>query len=428
MTAALHEIAPEEIMAHHDGELPADRAQQVSSHLEACAECRELGRSLSGTSQSLAAWNVNSAAEFLHPNYRPLLLLDRANLNRSASFWQLLRTRRTALTLGTVVSLVLLALLGISAGNYPRGKSHALKMVDRAVVAEQFRAQPKAELSEAPNGSYHRWLAQKGDSTSLQNAEPRAIAGGGGGGGYAPTQEQNAMMGTLLAPMIARSADLQIVVAKFEQTRTAVESILARHQGYAASLSVGDPENAARTLNASLRIPSQELPAALNELKALGHVVNESQAGEEVTAEHTDLVARLKNSRETETRLQDILRNRTGKVSDVLQVEQEIARVRGEIEQMESARKTLEHRVDFATINLTVTEEYKAKVGDSTPGIATRFHNAVVAGFTNVTDSAVGLALWFAEYLPPIIFWLAILGIPAWWFWRRAQRASVFAI
>jgi hypothetical protein len=402
MTAALHEIAPEEIMAHHDGELPADRAQQVSSHLEACAECRDLARSLSGTSQSLAAWSVNSPRELLQPNYKPLLLLDRANSNRSISFWQRLGTRRTAFALGAVFCLVLLALLGIGAGRYSAPRMIA-RQVDRAALAQPSRAQG---------------LAAEGKTSGATGG-----GGGGQGGGYAPMQEQNAMMVIPQLPMIAHTAELQIVVAKFEVARTAVESILARHQGYAASLSVGTPENAARTLNASLRIPSQELPAALNELKALGHVVNESQAGEEVTAEHTDLVARLKNSRETETRLQDILRNHTGKVTDVLQVEQEMARVRGEIEQMESELKTLDHRIEFATITLAISEEYKAKVSDSTPGIATRLHNAVVAGLKNVRDSAVGLALWSAEFLPPLFFWLLILVAPIAIFWRIRRRA-----
>src|SRR5206468_4648923 len=50
-----------------------------------------------------------------------------------------------------------------------------------------------------------------------------------------------------------------------------------------------------------------------------------TQNGEEVTQQHADLVARLKNSRETEMRLQDVLRTRTGKVKDVLEAEEEIA-------------------------------------------------------------------------------------------------------
>ena len=169
------------------------------------------------------------------------------------------------------------------------------------------------------------------------------------------------------------------------------------------------------------------MPAALGELKAIGHVTSESQAGEEVTAEHADLVARLKNSRESEARLQDILRTRTGKVSDVLEVEQEMARVRGEIEQMESELKTLDHRVDFATVTLAISEEYKAKVSDSTPSIATRFHNALVAGYENVSNSALDLLFWFAEYLPLIIFWLAILVAAIIIVWRIRRRAVVAA-
>jgi hypothetical protein len=222
------------------------------------------------------------------------------------------------------------------------------------------------------------------------------------------------------------SSDEELILALRdgqESAFTTVQSILARHQGYVASLNVSDTDNTARTLNASLRIPSEELPAALSELKFLGHVSNESQAGEEVTAEHADLVARLKNSRETETRLQDILRNRTGKVADVLEVEQEIARVRSEIEQMESERKSLEHGVDFAAINLTITEEYKAKVSQTTPGADTQFHNAAIAGYENVTASALSLAPWITEYLPPILFWMVLLAAPAAFLWRLRRRA-----
>jgi len=93
--------------------------------------------------------------------------------------------------------------------------------------------------------------------------------------------------------------------------------------------------------------------------------------------------ARLQNSRETEERLRAILAQRTGRIEDILQVEQEIARVRGEIEEMESEQQTLEHRVDFATVDLQLTEEYKASLSSPSASFSNRIQNAFIAGLRN---------------------------------------------
>jgi hypothetical protein len=226
------------------------------------------------------------------------------------------------------------------------------------------------------------------------------------------------------APMIARIVSLALIAKDFDSSRASLDAIVARHNGYAASLTVNTPQGAARTLQASLRIPAPQLPGALAEIKALGRAESENQNGEEVTQQHADLVARLKNSRETEQRLQAILTQRTGKISDVLEVEQEIARVRGEIEQMEGEQKNLEHRVDFATIDLQLSEEYKAKLDSPAPAISTRIHNAAVNGYRNVADTLLAIVLFFAEYGPVFCFWLLLLLIPTWLVWRRWRHAT----
>ena len=127
----------------------------------------------------------------------------------------------------------------------------------------------------------------------------------------------------------------------------------------------------------------------MSEIRPLGHVDSESQSGEEVTAAFTDLEARLANSRHTEQRIVDLLRERTGKLSDVLEAERELDRVRGEIEQMEAQRKGLLKRVDYATLTLNVNEEYKAQLhADGSP--STQFRNAAVDGFRSAAGSLVG--------------------------------------
>ncbi len=224
------------------------------------------------------------------------------------------------------------------------------------------------------------------------------------------------------APLIARTVSLVIVVQDFAASRASLDKILAQHHGYSGQLNVSTPENAPRGLQASLRIPVAELPSAVAGLKSLGRVENESQSGEEVTQQHTDLVARLKTSRDTEQRFLTILQQRTGNVSEVLQVEEGIARVRGDIERMEAEQKDLEHRVDFATVDLQLTEEYKAQLNSPAASISTRIHNAFVAGVQNASETLLGIVLLFAEYALTLLIWLAILAVPVFLVWRRYHR------
>jgi hypothetical protein len=169
-------------------------------------------------------------------------------------------------------------------------------------------------------------------------------------------------------------------------------------------------------------VPSAQLEPALAELKQLGRADQESQSGEEVTKQYVDLAARLKNSRATEERLLGVLRNNTGKVKDVLEVENEISRVRGEIEGMEADQRALQARIDFATITLSVTEEYKASLNGAPSSTGTRLHNAFVTGYHSVVENMVGLTAWLLESGPTLLLWVALLFFPLRWAWRRLRR------
>jgi len=278
------------------------------------------------------------------------------------------------------------------------------------------KANSDVEASRDPFREHGRNPISRGDAGDSQYYV-RRIPFPGQPGSASPQTET-------VSPMIARTVSLSLVVKDFDVGRASLDAILTRHNGYAANLSVSTPQGTARVIQASLRIPTPQLAAAIGELKALGRVEAETQNGEEVTQQHADLVARIKNDRETEIRLQDILRTRTGKVKDVLDVEQEIARVRGEIELMEAEQKTLEHRVAFATIDLKLAEEYKAQLNTPAPSVLMQLRNATVNGFRNAFESLLALVLFLAESGPSLVLWLALLGIPAWRLWRRYRRAQ----
>jgi hypothetical protein len=157
-------------------------------------------------------------------------------------------------------------------------------------------------------------------------------------------------------------------------------------------------------------------------LKALGHVDSESQGGQDVTSQYVDLQARLGNARNTEKRLTDLLNQRTGKLSDVLQVEQELDRVRGEIEQMEAQRKTMANQVTFATLSLTVSEEYKAQLEAVPPTTGMRLRNGAVEGYRGMVDGIVGVILFLLSSGPSLLLWGAVLFFPARGAWRMMRR------
>ena len=126
--------------------------------------------------------------------------------------------------------------------------------------------------------------------------------------------------------------------------------------------------------------------------------------------------------RATEQRLIELLRNRTGKPSDVLEVENELARVRGEVESMEAERKTLSNQVDFATLNLTLTEDFRAQLQVVPPSTSTRLINAAVEGYRSMIDGLMSVALFFLSSGPTLLVWTAILFLPARFLWRKFRR------
>ena len=400
-----HPVTPEEVMSFLDDELSADRSHAVSSHIEECFDCRKLRDSLENTSRAFAQWvvlappvvkNAISSSAFS------------ASLNRPSQTKLSLAVSRRPAWAAVVASVILVALAFLVL---------PYRMVrDRPEAAAQ---QVGAYLGNPQTVSGRLDQSAKGSMGRLQVPQARANEIG-----MREVTQQPSNTWVPNGPLIARTVSLSIVVKDFDAGRAALDALLARHNGYAASLNSSTPQGAARTLEASLRIPRPQLEAALRELKSLGRVEGESQSGEEVTEQHADLLARIKNDRETELRLQAILGTRTGKVKDVLEVEQEIARVRGEIEQMEAEQKSLEHRVDFATIELKLAEEYKAELHTPVPSALIQLRNATISGFRSAFGSVLALVLFLAESGPSLLVWLTLVGIPAWRLWRRYRRAQ----
>src|ERR1022692_2040136 len=366
----MHPIEQEELMAYLDGELPVDRAGLAAGHLEHCRECQSLAADLQGVSRRLMEWQGEPMSQEITPALVEALKGsgDRPR-KRPRNIW-----RWVWAVAGTGVA----ALLVVSS------------------------------LQLASRRHQMQWV---GDQISAAKAMPRRTI-----------EQQIQLVSQDGGVMIARTAELTLTTNEFDKARAALEDILKRHNGYLGQLNVNAPTGAARTLDATLRIPAAHRDTAIAEIKKLGRVEAESQTGEEVTAQYVDLEARLFNARNTEQRLTEVLRERTGKLADVLAVEESISRVRGEIEQMEAEKKTLTKRVEFLTLVVRLTEDYRAQVHMAPDSILGRFRNAAIAGYKFMIEGVVGLVLFLLSYGPSLLIWAAILFFPARFAYRKLRR------
>jgi hypothetical protein len=122
---------------------------------------------------------------------------------------------------------------------------------------------------------------------------------------------------------------------------------------------------------------------------------------QDVTEEWVDVRSRIDNGKRTETRLLELLADRTADLEDVLAVERELARVRQEIEHAEGRMRVLADQVELATLNLSVSVRNPYEPAVDPPGfgqmIADTFWgslNAMLTAGKALVLIATGAAPW----------------------------------
>lgn len=385
MPVSVHPVTAERLMAYLDGELSSREAANVEEHLKSCAECQALAAEFSGISESLQVWTPEED----HLKFGARWAAAVRSVPRGAHRRFPTRWLVAAGALAATVAVV--ALL-------PRSQQQQVRERRAADLSQSRLASPARSRSDVPFAPKVQQYAQ------LQEAPPP------------PTQKASPG-----PAKVVRTVRLAIAVENYGRVRAAVDEILAQSRGFAAELDESNTAGEGRMLTASLRVPAEKLDAALARLRKLGRVENESQRGEEVGAKVVDVEARLRNLRATDIRLTDLLRNRTGRLSDVLEVEEHLTSIREQIETTEAERKLLAEQIALSRVDLTVREEGRHELGSRGGGAMLRLRNATVNGIQNLWDTAVGAMAMVLSAGPILLAGFALFFWPVKWVWRRVK-------
>lgn len=214
-------------------------------------------------------------------------------------------------------------------------------------------------------------------------------------------------------PMMIRNASVVLQVRSAERALSELASSTARVGGFLSQTSL-DLGSAVPSGQATARVPEPRLEAFLASLKGLGEVRSQEVTGEDVGEEYTDLQSRIRNWKAEEGRLLQLYA-KAGRISDLLEVEREIARVRGEIEQAQGRARYLENRAALSTVTVSLSQPVAPSVpaGWSLPGEIQDAASALV----QVVLKLVGMLIWIVVFVP---IWGPILLLLR-WMWRRLR-------
>jgi hypothetical protein len=222
--------------------------------------------------------------------------------------------------------------------------------------------------------------------------------------------------------MMIRTATVTMIVGDTSAVIDRITRAIEANGGYINDSKIWrEGEQVRATL--SLRVPSLRLTPALAAIRSLAvRVQSENVSSTEVTQEYVDLAAGLRNLEATEKELRELLtvvRQKTGRASDILEVYQELVEIRSQIETTKGRMQYLSQLSAFSTINLELVPDAIAK-----PVVEPGWQPVVVmrdAGrsLVNALKFLATALIWIVIYIVPVVSIFVLCAYAAWKMLRR---------
>ncbi len=219
---------------------------------------------------------------------------------------------------------------------------------------------------------------------------------------------------------IIQNAYLYLEIRDIDETVSALQNITDQAGGYVASREIYNLGEDRRAGNVSLRVPADRFTPLIGAIKELGRVKNERVYTDDVTMQYIDLEARINNLAAQEKRLRELLQ-RAESIEDIMQVERELGRIRGDLEALEGNFRYLRERVQYSTIDLQLEERDPRTlvVDDKFTGFGERLANLLALNTNRFLTGLTGFFIVAIGSLPIVlplllIFWLlrkAVLAV-----------------
>lgn len=258
--------------------------------------------------------------------------------------------------------------------------------------------------------------------------------GGGGGGGREemPAQKisleetETSQTAPVVERKIIRNADLTLEADSPEEAQQKISAIAESKKGFVieSTQSSSDVKTTTRdTVTMTIRVPAEQFNSALDEIrKTSSRVIVETVKGEDVTEEFIDIEARLKAKKALEGQFLEIMK-RSNSVEDALNVQRELAEVRGEIEQIEGRKRFLEDQASLSTIKIRL--ESPTAFSANSSGFFYQLKESIGSGFDAALTFTLGLVTVLIALLPFLLLVVLPIYLILRYFWSKRRKQNL---
>ncbi len=155
--------------------------------------------------------------------------------------------------------------------------------------------------------------------------------------------------------------------------------------------------------NLSARLPPASVDAFIAGFDKTVEITQHQRTSEDKTEQVVDTEARIKNLTEFRDSLRELLKNKTAKLKDLIEVQRELANTQSEIDSLHTMRKMLAKETELVALDIT----FIAKQGVTEHGFFAPVAEAIKQAGSILMTSVANIILMFVRAIP----WL-LLAIP----------------
>lgn len=411
----------ERLSAYLDGDLSPEEMKEVAGHLSGCESCQAVLTELRQVRDALRSLPEVEVPADLHSSIMERLRPHMKQKKEKKWFFFRIDVKSWGyrqwipVTAAMMVIVMFLSVVGVMwySNRFGGGRTYdlygakeeettpsewAARGVDPALKSGGLAKSPAAPPVEPGLGS-----VQMESQDSLSGSVALMMAPTGGSEPVVDTSRK-----------IIRRGQLAVEVPKGEVKPASVQAIgvIQANYGYVENSSTSQTDDTRKEITSFFmvaRVPAENFDKTVQDLAVLGRVTREDITAQDITDTYVDLDARLRNKENQEARLLQIM-GEAGTVGEILQVEGELSRVRGDIESMRAQKLSYDKAVAMSAVTMTISEEGTRK---PSPSPWSEVWRVFVEAWRKLAVFAAGIA--------PAVIVLAVLAAGGVWAVRRRR-------